>query len=122
MLDGHPEEFDENMATPLRDLSHTSIRPPGDTLFTYADMDIDLLSKELGIPWESSKTIPFGEVVPYLGFVWDLNACTVAIPTEKKLKCLNVIDEWKKKPTHTLVEAQALYGKLLHTSLVIPAG
>ena len=84
--------------------------------------DIDLLSDELGIPWETSKTIPFRSIVPYLDFVWDLNACSVAIPVEKKLKYLDAIKEWEKKPTHTLAEVQRLYSKLLHASLVVTAG
>ena len=122
MPDGHLEEFDEEMATPLCDLSHTSACSPHDTIFAYDDKDIDLLSDELGIPWETSKTIPFGSVIPYLSFVWDLNTCSVAIPAEKKLKHLNAIKEWEKKPMHPLVEVQKLYGKLLHTSLVVTAG
>ena len=122
MPDGHPEEFDEDMASPLCDLSHTSMCSPDDTLFTYASTDIDLLSEELGIPWEASKTVPFGFVVLYLGFIWDLNTCTVAIPEEKRFKYLNAIEEWKKKLTHALLEVQSLYSKLLHASLVIPAG
>jgi len=122
MPDGCPEEFDEDMATPLCDLSDTSACSPHDARFAYADKDIDLLSDELGIPWETSETIPFGAVVPYLSFVWDLDMRTVAIPVEKKLKYLNVIKEWEKKPTHTLAEVQKLYGKLLHASLVVTAG
>ena len=88
------EEFDEDMAAPLRDLTNTSTHPPSDASFTYADVDIDLLSEELGIPWESSKTIPFVMVVPYLGFLWDLDARMVAVPTEKKAKYLDAIEEW----------------------------
>ena len=122
MPDGRLEEFDEDMAAPIRDLANTSSRSPYDASFTYADVDIDLLSEELGIPWESSKTIPFSVVVPYLGFLWDLDARTVAVPTEKKAKYLSAIEEWHQKPRHTLVEVQGLYGKLFHTSLVIPAG
>jgi len=122
MPDGCPEEFDEDMATPLSDLSHTAAHSPDDAPFTYTSVDIDLLSEELGIPWESSKMVPFGFVVPYLSFIWDLNTHMVEIPEEKKHKYLNAIKEWKKKPTHALVEVQGLYGKLLHTSLVVPAG
>ena len=122
MPNGRSEEFDEDMANPLQDLSSTSERSQEDALFTYADDDIDRLSDELGIPWETSKTIPFGSMVSYLGFVWDLDARTVAISAEKKLKYLNAIEEWERKPRHALAEVQKLYGKLLHASLVVPAG
>jgi len=121
MPNRHPEEFDEDMATPLRDLSCTSACPPNNTLYTYTDNNINDLSEKLGIPWEVSKSIPFGSVVPYLSFSWDLNVHTVAVPAEKKLKYLNMIEEWEKKPTHALAEVQRLYGKLLHVSLVIHA-
>jgi len=121
MPNGCPEEFDEDMATPLRDLSCTSAHPPNDALYTYANNDINNLSEKLGIPWEVSKSIPFRSVVPYLSFSWDLDARTVAVPAEKKFKYLNAIEEWEKKPTHALAEVQRLYGKLLHVSLVIPA-
>jgi len=59
---------------------------------------------------------------PILGFVWDLDTHTVAVPVEKKLKYLNTIKEWEKKLTHALAEVQKLYGKLLHASLVVTAG
>ena len=122
MPDRHSEEYNEDMVFPLRDFSNTSTCSPTDALYTYADTDIDLISEELGIPWESSKTIPFAMVIPYLGFLWDLDTHTVAILTEKKARYLSAIEEWHKKRTHTLDEVQGLYGKLLHASLVIPAG
>ena len=54
--------------------------------------------------------------------VRDLDACMVSISVEKRLKYLNTIEEWERKLTHALVEVQKLYGKLLHASLVVPAG
>ena len=122
MPDGHLEEFDEDMAAPICDLANTSTCSSYDASFTYANVNIDLLSKELSIPWESSKMILFSMVVPYLGFLWNLDTRTVAVLTEKKAKYLSAIEEWHQKLRHTLVEVQGLYGKLLHTSLVIPTG
>ena len=71
------------MFFPLLDLSNTSPHPDFDALFTYADADIDRVSDELGIPWEHSKTVPFSNVIPYLGFVWNLTMRTVKVPLEK---------------------------------------
>ena len=122
MPDGRPEEFDEDMSFPLCDLSSASPRPADDVLFTYADADIDRISDELGIPWEHSKTVPFSNVVPYLGFVWNLSAHMVKVLLEKKCKYRAAIEEWKKKPRHVLAEVKKLYGKLLHITLVVPAG
>ena len=122
MEDGQPEEFDEDIVFPLHDLSCHSPHSSEDAKFTYANTDINRISDELRIPWEPSKTVPFSNVVPYLGFVWNLTTRTVEILLEKKHKYLEVIKEWQKKPWHTLAEVQKLYGKLLHTTLVVPAG
>ena len=119
---GLAEEFDEDCSTSLRDLSHTSPRPPFDSDFAYADADIDELSSLLGIKWQSTKTIPFGDEVPYLGFRWNLRTQMVHLPEEKKAKYLVAIAEWKEKRTHNLLETQRLHGKLQHAALVIPAG
>ncbi|KAJ2911289.1 hypothetical protein MD484_g9125, partial [Candolleomyces efflorescens] len=84
--------------------------------------DVDRISEQLGIPWERSKEVPFGSSAQYIGFVWDLEARTVSLPEEKAKKYSGAIDEWLGKTKHTLEEIQQLYGKLLHASLVIPAG
>ena len=116
------EEFDEDCSAKLHDLANTSPRPAADQKFAYADVDIDKLSDHLGIKWEASKSIPFGEEVAYLGFRWNLRSRVVYLPDEKKARYLAVIGEWKGKRTHDLIETQRLYGKLLHAALVIPAG
>ena len=116
------EEFDEDCSAKLHDLVDTSPRPTADREFAYADVDIDKLSDQLGIRWEASKSIPFGEEVSYLGFRWNLRSRIIYLPDEKKARYLAVIGEWTKKRTHDLIETQKLYGKLLHAALVIPAG
>jgi len=122
MLDGHVEEFDEDSSFLIQDLSNSSPRSPEDALFTYCFADIDKLSKILGIPWEPAKDIFFSSRAPFIGFLWDLATRTVSIPESKKKKYLAAIQEWEARSTHTLLEVQQLYGKLLHASLVLPAG
>jgi len=119
---GSPAEFDEDAACPLADHSSHSNRSYLDSAFTYCDLDIDNISGQLGIPWEPSKTIPFSSAVPYLGFDWNLAERTVAISDNKKAKYRSAIREWLPRLTHDLEEAQKLYGKLLHASLILPAG
>ena len=119
---GSSEEFDEDCSATLRNLSGSSPRPAVDCTFSYADADIEHISARLGIRWETSKTVPFGPVVPYLGFLWDLDTQIVHLLEEKKAKYLAAIKEWESKRTHDLLETQKLYGKLLHASLVIPSG
>ena len=119
---GRPEEFDEDCSVPLKDLAFSSTRPLDDRAFSYADADIDRVSERLGIRWETSKSVPFGNAVPYLGFHWDLDTRIVHLLGKKKSKYLAAIEEWEAKRTHALLETQELYGKLLHASLVVPAG
>jgi hypothetical protein len=122
MPDDSPAELDEDAAHPIVDYSLTPDRSHLDSLFTYCDTEIDLISQQLGIPWEPSKTIPFSSSVPYLGFDWDLSKRTVAITDKKRAKYREAIKDWLPRPVHTLEEAQKLYGKLLHASLVLLAG
>jgi hypothetical protein len=116
MPDGAHEEFDEDCSTRLR------IFASEDCEYAYKDSDIDSISNGLGIVWETSKTVPFNFSIPYLGFIWDLKDRTVTIPDSKKHKYLAAVEEWEKRPTHVLLEVQKLYGKLLHATLVVPAG
>jgi hypothetical protein len=122
MPDGRSAEFDEDAKPPFKDLSAVSACEPHDIPFTYCDTYIDHLSDLLGIPWEHSKTIPFSSTAPYLGFVWNLENHTVSLLEAKKIKYKEAITEWGNKATHTLQEVEQLYGKLLHASLVVPAG
>ncbi len=119
---GSPEEFDEDCSATLHDLADASPRATEDQVFAYAEADINALSKRLGIRWEVSKSVPFGTEVPYLGFRWNLRTRIVYLLEEKKEKYLAAIAEWESKRTHNLLETQKLYGKLLHASLVMPAG
>ncbi|GLB39889.1 putative tyrosine recombinase [Lyophyllum shimeji] len=122
MPDGRPEEFDEDCTAVFRDLSTASPRSQAEAEYTYCIADIDEISEELGIPWEVSKDIPFTSTPLYIGLVWDLEARTVTLPETKKAKYIKAIEEWRTSPTHTLQEAQKLYGKLLHACLVVPSG
>ena len=122
MPDDLPAEFDEDASCALKDCTPDSLRSDIDSSFSYCDADIDSLSEQLGIPWESSKTVPFSNVVPFLGFRWDLSKKTVEITEEKKNKYKEAIKEWQSHTTHALEDVQKLYGKLLHASLVALAG
>ena len=85
MEDGRAEELDEDNSGLLRDFSANACNA-SDTIFSYSDVDIDRISTDLGIPWETSKTIPFTTVIPYLSLSWDLEAKTVALSDTKKEK------------------------------------
>jgi len=58
----------------------------------------------------------------YLGFLWDLQSRTVALPDNKWEKYVAAVEAWEREPRHTLCKVQKLYGKLLHTTLIISEG
>ncbi|CAA7260292.1 unnamed protein product [Cyclocybe aegerita] len=122
MPNGKPEEFDEDVSFPIRDLSQASPRSEEERRFTYCMSDIDAICNELGIPWETEKDVPFQSVVPFIGFLWDLDQREVALASAKQEKYLKAIQEWETRKEHNLEETQKLYGKLLHACLVVPAG
>lgn len=120
--DGSFDIHAENCKFPLRDLSDSSPRSDIDGDFTFAFEDITRLSRLLGIPWELTKDALFGFVALYLGFLWDISCLSVRLSPEKQAKYLLAIAEWRSHATHTLLDIQRLYGKLLHSCLVVPAG
>jgi hypothetical protein len=61
-------------------------------------------------------------MVLYLGLLWHLARLTVELSAAKKAKYLAAITEWRSRITHVLLDVQKLYGKLLHSCLVVPAG
>ena len=122
LQDGSHEEFNENCAHPIRDLSRNSPRSEHDAVFTYNLDDIDNISFSLGIPWETSKDQPFDYTTTYIGFVWNIRDRSVSLSPQKTKKYIEAIHEWNARPAHCLDQVQKLYGKLLHTSSLIPAG
>ena len=116
------EEFDEDMSCPLEDLSQSSPRSVHDQQFCYNIKDIDSISDQLGIPWELSKDVPFSSRPTFIGLIWDLSARTVTLTETKREKYVSAITDWEAKRTHTLEEVQKLHGKLLHASVIFPAG
>ncbi|TFY59650.1 hypothetical protein EVJ58_g5647, partial [Rhodofomes roseus] len=120
--DGRVDEFLEDFAFPIRDLSHASPRSDDDHRFSSCMANIDSISAQLGIPWQTEKDTPFAATFVFTGFVWDLENKTVSLPRAKAEKYLGAISVWQQSRTHTLDEVQKLYGKLLHASMVAPMG
>lgn len=116
------DEFSEDCAAPIIDLSSFSPRSEHDSLFSYSFADIDRISAPLGIPWEASKDQPFSSRVDYIGFTWDLETRTVSLSEKKVAKYLQAINEWRARATHTREDVEKLYGKLLHACAAIPMG
>lgn len=115
------EEFAEDMSKPLRDLSSRRAEEESSE-YAYSMEDVDAISTRLGVPWERSKDVPFGKVVPFIGFNWDLERKTVTLQEKKRVKYRDAVEEWRRQEVYTLDDVRRLYGKLLHTCLVIPEG
>lgn len=116
------DEFSEDCAAPIIDLSLCSPRAEHDSLFSYSFADIDRISAPLGIPWEPSKDQPFASKVDYIGFTWNLDTRTVSLSQKKIEKYLQAIDHWGTRAAHTQEDVEKLYGKLLHACAAIPMG
>lgn len=97
------EPFAEGMSTPIK---HIKDRENGGIIFLCDIAEIDEVSGPLGVPWESSKDIPFSTAVPFTGLPRDPAEKRVAPPDLKKHKHVDAILEWRNKPTHTLEETQ----------------
>ena len=96
------EEFNKDCSFPIQDLSASSECIDEEAKFTYGIVDIDRISHELGIPWESSKDQPFASTTIYIGFLWDLDARTVRLSPAKIEKYAGAINNWLTRPKHTL--------------------
>ena len=118
---GQVEEFAEDMSAPLRNLPSRSEGGSNNGLSFSID-DVDEISTRLGIPWERSKDVPFGKIVPFIGFDWNLEEKTVSLQEKKKEKYVRAVEDWRRRKSHTLEDVERLYGKLLHTCLIVPEG
>lgn len=119
---GKLEEFQEDFAYPIINLPIIPSDNPHTQSFSYSPHQLDDLSRTLGIPWEESKEILFATSTIFTGLLWDLENRTVTLPENKKAKYSSAITVWQSSRTHTLQEVAKLHGKLLHASLVVPAG
>jgi hypothetical protein len=112
----------EDDSFPCIDLSSQSPHSSEDALYAYNFDNIDHLSSYLGIPWKRFKDIPFAFSTSYIGFHWDLQFHMVSLSSQKRLKYSLSIKEWSLHSKHFLSDIQKLYGRLLHTCLVVPSG
>ena len=93
------KEFSENCLAPIKNLSNASPWSVEDARFSYCITDIDKISHELGIPWETSKAQPFTDSMIYIGFTWNLKKCTVALSEAKVEKYAG--NQWMADKTET---------------------
>jgi hypothetical protein len=86
---------------------------------TWTEEDFVELTSRIGVPWSAEKTRRFAVTQRYLGFNWDLEAKTVALPMEKLKAILSLMHCWGQDGAKFRArEAASLHGKLVHISSV----
>jgi hypothetical protein len=83
--DGTTEQFDEDCRFPCKDLSLRSACLSEDSLYTYNFDNIDFFSRQLGIPWELSKDMPFASTTTYIGFDWNIETHQVSLGSKNRV-------------------------------------
>lgn len=90
--------------------------------FGYGVEDIDEVSDALGIRWGKAKDQLFASSGTFIGLHWSIARRAVSLPDEKRDRYLESIRDWQLRSTHSLLDVQQLYGRLLHAALVVPEG
>jgi hypothetical protein len=94
------------------------IRLPGQS---WSEDDFIALTAALGVPWSRSKTRPLAVVQRYIGFDWDVQGKTVALPKDKLAKVLDLVKLWSTDGARFRAhEAAQLQGKLVHVATIFP--
>ena len=99
---------------------------PNEThVFAYDRLSALYLIEELNIPWHPDKGQNFNETFKYIGFLWNITACTVSLPEEKRLKFLNhtryFISAFQAQCC-IVKDAMKIHGSLCHIAYVYPEG
>ncbi|GJE95065.1 hypothetical protein PsYK624_112440 [Phanerochaete sordida] len=94
------------------------IQLPGQT---WTEDDFIALTARLGVPWATEKTRKLASRQQYIGFVWDLEAKSVSLPSEKLEDIHALLGDWlRPRARFTMREAARLHGKLIHVSCIYP--
>ena len=96
---------------------------------TYTVQLEDIISwfEFLGWPLSGDKIVDFATTITYLGFTWDFNLKTVAIPEAKREKYANRVSMWLSNARNpkcgvTREETERLLGTLVHCAFVHRTG
>lgn len=87
----------------------------------WTESDFINISADFGVPWKHTKTRPFSSSQKYLGFIWNLERKSVALPIEKFDAFIHLAEQWCEEGRRfTQKEALQLHGKLIHISCIFP--
>jgi len=88
---------------------------------SWSETEFIALTAFCGVPWSIEKLHKFATVQCYIGFDWNLDRKSVAIPAEKLTKIQELVNSWLKPGARfSLVETNSMHGKLVHISCIFP--
>jgi hypothetical protein len=93
--------------------------------YPYEIEDIMAATECLGVPWHKEKLQPFGPLLTYLGFLWDIPSKSVSLPEPKRLRFKEKVDSFVGAYSNARAprkEAMSLHGSLSHIAFVYPRG
>lgn len=95
-----------------------AVRLPGKT---WTEEDFMTLTGQIGVPWSHEKLRRFATVQKYIGFWWDLDRRTVALPEDKLKAVRKLVQSWLAPDFRAnMKEAATLHGKLVHCAAIFP--
>ena len=94
------------------------IHLPGQSWTEHKFMEV---TGYFGVPWSIKKMRLLATVQRYIGFEWNLESRTVALPPEKLSKILSILGNWLVADGQfSAKEAASLHEKLVHISCIFP--
>jgi hypothetical protein len=82
---------------------------------SWTEQDFVNLTARIGVPWSPEKTKKFVTTQRYIGFDWNLETKTVALPAEKLARIQELLNRWLQEGSRfSAHDAASLHGKLVH--------
>jgi hypothetical protein len=86
---------------------------------SWMEQEFMELTGAIGVPWSLKKTRPLASTQRYIGFLWNLDARTAALPEEKVWAARALLRKWLTKGSVFLAhDAASAHGKLVHISCI----
>jgi hypothetical protein len=87
----------------------------------WTEQDFMALTAAFGVSWSANKMRPLSTVQRYIGFNWNLKACTVALQHKKLTKILQAMNhDLQPNWTVSARDAASMHGKLVHVLCIFP--
>jgi hypothetical protein len=86
---------------------------------SWTEQEFMELTGAIGVPWSLKKMRPLTATQHYIGFLWNLDARTAALPEEKVWAAQALLRKWLNKGSvFSAHDAASVHGKLVHISCI----